>query len=98
MVSIVFKSPLEVSLEIAKRVREKRLEYNWSQKTLSIRSGVKYGTLKKFEQTGKISLESLLMLARVMRSLTDFDELFEKKRPKNIDLMMKQVSRKRGRE
>jgi hypothetical protein len=58
-----FSTPKEVALEIAKRAREKRLSLNLSQKTLAERSGVSLGSLKKFEQRGKISLESLLQMS-----------------------------------
>ncbi|MDA9832607.1 helix-turn-helix transcriptional regulator [Gammaproteobacteria bacterium] len=42
---------------------KKRLKLNLSQKTLSEKSGVSYGTLKEFEQKRPISLESLLKIA-----------------------------------
>ena len=74
IMSIILKSPNEVTKEIAKRVQQKRLSYNWSQNTLASRSGVSYGTLKKFERTGQISLESLLKIALVLDSIKKFDQ------------------------
>jgi transcriptional regulator with XRE-family HTH domain len=61
---------------IAQQARALRLELNWSQETLSKRSGVSYGSLKKFEQTGQISIDSLLKLAAVLGRLEDFKALF----------------------
>ncbi len=52
-------TPREVSKYIAHQMQAKRLAVNLGQKTLSERSGVSFGVLKKFERTGKVSLESL---------------------------------------
>ena len=49
MISINMITPLEMQKAIAKKACELRLSQNLSQKTLSQRSGVSYGTLKKFE-------------------------------------------------
>ena len=95
-----FKTPYETSLDIAKRAKARRLGLNLSQKTLSERSGVSYGTLKKFELTGKISLESLLKIALVLDELSNFDNLFKKNindTPIPLDEILKSNTRKRGR-
>lgn len=60
MISINMKTPREMAESVAERASQKRLALNLSQQTLAKRSGVSYGTLKKFERTGQISLESLL--------------------------------------
>ena len=57
--------PHEITMLMAARVKAKRLTMNLSQVSLAEHSGVSYGTLKKFERTGQISLESLLKLERV---------------------------------
>lgn len=103
MVSIEMMSLLEMQKKIASHVRTKRLDFNYSQKTLSEKSGVSYGVLKKFEQTGQISLESLLQLALALEATDDFKEIFTKLRPKTImslDDLIKEGkgTRKRGRE
>ncbi len=94
------KSPHEMAEDIAKRVQAKRLSLNLSQQTLSNRSGVSYSTLKKFEQTGKISLESLLKIALSLDEFEKFDYLFIKSSeelPASLDELLKETSRKRGR-
>ncbi|HJN38364.1 MAG TPA: helix-turn-helix transcriptional regulator [Gammaproteobacteria bacterium] len=98
MISI--KSPFEVAKEIAKKAQEKRLKLNLSQQTLSEKSGVSYGTLKKFEQKGQISLESLLKIALALGEMDDFDHLFSKiddRLPTSLDELLDDKSRKRGR-
>ena len=98
MISI--KSPFEMASEIAKKAQEKRLKLNLSQQTLSEKSGVSYGTLKKFEQKGQISLESLLKIALALGEMEQFEHLFAKTNdqlPASIDELLDGNSRKRGR-
>jgi transcriptional regulator with XRE-family HTH domain len=76
------------------------LDLNLSQKTLSERSGVSHGTLKKFESTGQISLESLLKIALALNAFDDFDQLFSKNSedlPASLDELLEEHNRKRGR-
>ena len=85
---------------IAKKAQKKRLELNLSQKTLSEKSGVSYGTLKKFEQKGQISLESLLKIALALGEMDQFEHLFAKtddKLPTSLDELLDDHPRKRGR-
>lgn len=65
-----------VRRSIAERLRRRRLDAGWSQAELSARSGVPLGTLKRFESSGHVSLDTLLRLARPLSALHDFDLLF----------------------
>ena len=78
-------SPDEVRKKIADRFRLRRKERKLSRKKLSLLSGVSYASIRRFEETGNISLNSLLLLASKLDALSDFDALFAKKRPTNID-------------
>jgi len=73
----LIKSPSEVQLELASRFREIRRNKKVSQSQLANKSGVSLGSIKRFEQTGQISLESLLKLARLFDRLSDFETLFK---------------------
>ena len=64
--------------KIAQNMRALRLEKGYTQKGLSERSGVSYASLKKFEQTGIISLESFFKLAMVLGRL---EKLIEATQP-----------------
>lgn len=100
MIAINMTTPNEMQKRVASRVRELRLEFNLSQHTLSERSGVSYGSLKKFEQTGQISFESLLKLAVIMECLDDFNTLFAPKKTVealSLDKLLENEKRKRGR-
>ena len=101
IVSVNLLLPNDISKIIAKNFRHKRLSFDLTQKTLAERSGVSLGTLKKFELTGKISLESLLKLALVLDSLNDFQNLFSVSKSvgkyKSLDEIIESSDRKRGR-
>jgi transcriptional regulator with XRE-family HTH domain len=56
---------------LAENLKNRRLSKNLTQQGLSERSGVSLPTLRKFEQKGLISLESLLKLAMVLDFLGD---------------------------
>lgn len=70
------KKPVDVLQEIAQRHKVLRKQWGYTQSELARRSGVSLGSLKRFETTGQISLESLLLLADVLNRLNDFDALF----------------------
>lgn len=100
MISLNLLTPMEHLTQIAQNAKAKRLSLNLSQQNLSLRSGVSLGSIKRFEQTGKISLESLLKLALVLKSLEAFNSLFAKdplQSLPSLDAILKQVPRKRGR-
>ena len=100
MVALFLVTPIEMSEHLAKSAQSKRLALNFSQKTLSDRSGVSLGVIKKFERTGKISLASLLKLALVLDCLKNFEGLFPKQDPEKIlslDAILAMRPRKRGR-
>lgn len=99
MISLNMLTPYETMIEVAKRARGKRLELNLTQESLSNRSGVSVGTIKKFERSGKISFESILKLALILNVLDDFNQLFhpQKQTEESLDQVLKKKTRKRGR-
>lgn len=67
----------EKQLEIAKRFVTIRKNRKVSQQRLSILSGVSYGSIRRFEKTGEISLSSLVKLALSLQLYDDLDNLFK---------------------
>lgn len=68
-------TPSEVSKALAERHRILRKQQKMSRKEMAERSGVSLGSLKRFEITGKISLDSLLKLTHLLGRLNEFDNL-----------------------
>lgn len=69
------KSPKEIMLLLSKNIIVLRKQEKMSQKELSGRSGVAYASIRKFESTGIISLESLLKICEALKRLTDFESI-----------------------
>lgn len=62
---------------LVERFKKRRKELNISQKDLSIKSGVSYASIRRFESNGEISLSSLIKLANAIDCLSDFEALFK---------------------
>jgi len=71
------QTPEQVATALAERLRELRLAKGWRQVTLAERSGVSLGSLRRFESSGRVSLENLLKLAFALHRLDDFDKVFQ---------------------
>ena len=69
MISLV--TPAKAQKKLAENVRAKRLQLELTQEGLAERSGVALPTLRKFERTGCISLESFLKLQMSLGGLED---------------------------
>ena len=69
MVSLI--TPAKVQKKLAEHARSRRLQMELTQEGLAGRSGVALPTLRKFERTGIISLESFLKLHMVLGGLDD---------------------------
>jgi transcriptional regulator with XRE-family HTH domain len=67
------KTPEEVASELASKIRQLRLTRKWKQKTLAEKAGISLGSLRRFEQTGQISLQSLLRLFLVLGRIDDLN-------------------------
>ena len=70
--------------ELVKREKVARKAKKLTQKQLAERTGVSYGSIRRFEQTGEISLLSLVKIANALDCLEDFNELFKKPPVTNI--------------
>ena len=69
------KTPEETSKILSTRLKELRLLKKWKRSTLAKRSGVTESSLKRFEQTGKVSMEKFLKLIFALGRLDEIDAL-----------------------
>lgn len=86
------KTPSDVLQTLAKRHQVLRKKIGYSQQELADRSGVSLGSIKRFERTGLISLESLLKSVHVLNRLDDFEKVLENQN--NLDDIEKLFSDK----
>ncbi|KAA8502776.1 helix-turn-helix domain-containing protein [Mediterraneibacter catenae] len=71
------KTPKEINMLIAERIRKIRRRRKISQKRLSEKSGVSLGSVKRFENSGEISLISLTKIAVALELDGELERLFE---------------------
>ena len=86
------QSPKNIRMDIAGRFKDVRLSRNISQEALSEQSSVTLATLRRFEQTGEISLKHLVNLAIALNRAGDFAELFRQMPP--TDLFSEEVPKR----
>ena len=84
MQNYVWETPEEINLKIADRLKNIRKRRRISQKKLSESSGVSYGSIKRFETTGQISLLSLTRIATALDVVNELREIFSQVPYKNI--------------
>ena len=81
----VWETVEELDLKLAERMRNIRKRRGISQKKLSDLSGVSLGSIKRFESTGQISLQSLTKLAMELELADELRNLFTQVPYKNIE-------------
>ena len=74
--SFVWETPEEINLALAKRLSRIRKRRNLSQVQLSEKSNVSYGSIKRFETSGQISLLSLTRLCVALNCVDEIRNLF----------------------
>ena len=92
-------TPEQVRQSLATRAKALRLAKGWKRTTLAERSGVSLASLRRFEESGRISLASLLDLAFALNRLDEFDLLLNPPRASIAELEAAETRpvRKRGR-
>lgn len=99
ILSLIEKTPDSLMLGIAERVKQRRLEKNWTQKMLASKAGVSLGSYRRFELSGDISMRSLVMLAFALDMTDEFETLFSGTIYQSIDDIInleQSKQRKRG--
>lgn len=76
MIGLQWQTAEEMNKDLAQRVRNIRKRRKISQESLSEKSGVSYGTIKRFESTGMISLLSLTKIAIALECTNEITDMF----------------------
>ncbi len=97
---LTLTGPVEMGKVLAERAKTLRLFKGWTRETLAKRAGVTASSLKRFETTGKASLELVLKIAHAMSRLEDFGKQFQSPPVRSIEELEQRTAkptRKRGR-
>ena len=76
MINLYQKTWNEINKEIAGNVRQLRKRKKITQSELAKKSGVSFASIKRFEQTGEISLQSLTKIAIALNVEDELATLF----------------------
>lgn len=76
MINLYQKTWTEINNDIAQKIVRLRKRKKITQKKLAARSGVSLGSLKRFEQSGEISLQSLTKIAIALDVENELEDLF----------------------
>lgn len=74
--NFLWDTPSDVTLRLARKIKDIRKRKKITQKELAGRSNVSYATLRKFEKTGQISLESFIKLTMELGLIQEINNLF----------------------
>jgi len=69
--------PAEALKKTAAKLRALRKAAKLSQQVLAEHSGVSFGSIKRFENTGKISLESFYKILHILGRLNEIDNILQ---------------------
>ena len=76
MEGFIWETAEELDLKLAQRVRNIRKLRSISQEKMASMSGVSYGSVKRFESTGQISLLSLTKIAMALDIADELRNIF----------------------
>ena len=76
MEKFIWETAEELDQKLAQRVQNIRKRRSISQEKLASMSGVSYGSIKRFETSGQISLISLTKIAMALDIADDIRKLF----------------------
>ena len=79
------KTPRDILKIIAENTKKRRKELKLSQIELAFKSGVSFGSIKRFENTAQISLQSLIKIAIALDDSDDFLKLFSQIKYSSIE-------------
>ena len=98
--TLVLFTPAEVRKSLGSRTKELRLLKGWTRNTLANRAGISVSSLKRFETTGKGSLELVLKAAYALGRLEEFGKLLDPPTARSMAELERRAElggRKRGR-
>lgn len=88
MQKYIWETPEEITMIVSNHTKKMRKRLKISRRKLSEMSGVSYGSIKRFEETGNISLLSLTKIAMALDVSGDIKNIFAEVPYKSIQEVM----------
>lgn len=88
--AFVWETPEEIDLALAKRLAGIRKRRGLSQEQLSEKSNVSFGSIKRFETSGQISLISLTKIAVALDCVDELKNLFTEVKYNSIEEVIRE--------
>lgn len=88
--AFVWETPEEINLALAKRLAGIRKRRGLSQEQLSEKSNVSFGSIKRFETSGQISLISLTKIAVALDCVDELKNLFTEVKYNSIEEVIRE--------
>ena len=96
MEQLVWETAEELDKKLAQRVRNIRKRRAISQERLASMSGVSYGSIKRFESSGQISLISLTKIAMALDIADELRNIFTQVPYRDIQEVIKETRIAKG--
>ena len=88
--AFVWETPEEINLALAKRLTGIRKRRGLTQEQLSEKSNVSFGSIKRFETSGQISLISLTKIAVALDCVDELKNLFTEVKYNSIEEVIRE--------
>ncbi len=88
MQKYIWETPEEIMMIVSNNTKKLRKRLKISRRKLSEMSGVSYGSIKRFEETGNISFLSLTKIAMALDASGDIKSIFAEVPYKSIQEVM----------
>ena len=88
--AFIWETPEEIDLALAKRLAGIRKRRGLSQEQLSEKSNVSFGSIKRFETSGQISLISLTKISVALDCVDELKNLFAEVKYNSIEEVIRE--------
>lgn len=88
--AFIWETPEEINLALAKRLAGIRKRRGLSQEQLSEKSNVSFGSIKRFETSGQISLISLTKISVALDCVDELKNLFAEVKYNSIEEVIRE--------
>lgn len=76
--------------ELAKRIKQRRLELNLTQKEFAKRAGIGYDAYRSLEVSGDTSLKNIVLIAFLLDDVETINQLFTQRNYQSIEEIIKE--------